>query len=72
MLEPVVRSGRRCAAPLTAAEIVVAGRERFRADLTELPVAALAVWAPAAPRPTVSPELLALAEEVRRRCRSAN
>ena len=67
MLEQVVRSGRRCAAPLTAAEIVATGRERFRTDLADLPEQALALRTPTAPRPTVSPELLALADDVRRR-----
>ena len=68
MLEPVIRSGHRCSAPLGVAETVAAARERFRADLAELSDTALVIRAPAAPRPTVSPELLALADDVRRHC----
>lgn len=63
LLETVMRDGRRMSAHPSLDE----SRERFTADLAELPPAARRIRAPVAPRATASERLSALADQVRRR-----
>ncbi|MFR9796701.1 nicotinate phosphoribosyltransferase [Streptomyces sp. MS06] len=63
LLETVMRDGRRLAAPAPLA----VSRDRFEADLAELPPAARRIRAPAAPRPVDSQRLSALADRIRHR-----
>ncbi|MEV6591382.1 nicotinate phosphoribosyltransferase [Streptomyces acidicola] len=62
LLETVMRSGQRTATSPTLDEC----RERFAADLAELPPAARRIRAPVAPRATPSARLSALADRIRR------
>ncbi|MFF5313309.1 nicotinate phosphoribosyltransferase [Streptomyces massasporeus] len=63
LLETVMRNGRRTGGRPTLAE----RRERFAADLADLPPAARRIRDPVAPRATASEHLSALARRVRRR-----
>ncbi len=62
LLIPVMTGGRR----VGARGSVGAARERFEADLADLPAAAAAIRGPIAPAPDTSPRLAALTERVRR------
>ncbi|MGW7363520.1 nicotinate phosphoribosyltransferase [Streptomyces sp. NPDC054841] len=63
LLEPVMRNGQRTGKSSTLDE----SRERFAADLAELPKEARRIRAPVAPRATASGRLSALTDQIRRR-----
>ena len=67
LLEQVMSQGRRLAPQSSAAEAVVVARQRFSADLAELPSATRLIHGPTALTPETSDRLARLTEEVRSR-----
>lgn len=60
LLEPVMREGRRLRPSITEAEAVAEARDRFEADLAELPAHCRRLRAPEPPAPVISDVLTAL------------
>ncbi len=67
LLGPLMRAGRRTSGP----ELLARARERFEADLAELPVAARDLEDPIAPVASLTPALARLTETVHRAARAA-
>ena len=68
LLRPVLRDGHR----VGSAETLEAARDRFEADLTDLPEPARALRSPRAPVPDISGRLRALSDRVQAGIRSGS